>query len=131
QPYQYEALHSSRQIRLLSLAPDTPDALLQCSLVQVDLAEKLLYEAISYAWGDARDRKYVMCDEGLVGITRNLLEALEAFRYTSAPRYLWADAICINQQNMLEQNVQVQLMTRIYSGASEVLLWLGKEDAKI
>lgn len=38
---------------------------------------------------------------------------------------LWADAICIDQQNLKERSNQVQRMGSIYSKAGEALLWLG------
>jgi hypothetical protein len=39
--------------------------------------------------------------------------------------WFWIDAICIDQSNIGERNHQVQLMRSIYSGAVEVLTWLG------
>ena len=41
---------------------------------------------------------------------------------------IWIDAICINQSNNEEKSQQVAMMGEIYSGAAEVLVWLG-EDA--
>ena len=38
---------------------------------------------------------------------------------------LWADAICINQGDVLEKNHQVQYMKSIYSNAKRVVIWLG------
>ena len=38
---------------------------------------------------------------------------------------LWADAICINQNDVLEKNHQVQYMKSIYSSADRVIVWLG------
>lgn len=40
---------------------------------------------------------------------------------------LWADTLCIDQNNLVEKSAQVQLMARIYECASEVLVWLGDE----
>lgn len=42
-------------------------------------------------------------------------------------RVPWADAICINQQDIYERNSQVLLMRHIYEGAEQVLIWLGKD----
>jgi hypothetical protein len=39
---------------------------------------------------------------------------------------LWIDAICINQNNVAEKNIQVQPMVQIYRQASSVLVWLGE-----
>jgi hypothetical protein len=40
---------------------------------------------------------------------------------------VWADAICIDQGNTKERNLQVQAMTSIYQDAVEVAIWLGPE----
>lgn len=41
---------------------------------------------------------------------------------------LWIDAVCINQADADERNVQVQKMSHIYRDASEVISWLGVEN---
>lgn len=43
---------------------------------------------------------------------------------------LWADAICIDQQNIEERGKQVQLMGMIYWKADRVLVWLGQNIAE-
>lgn len=45
-----------------------------------------------------------------------------------ALRFLWIDAIRINQEDIADRNHQVGLMRQIYSGASEVVVWLGPSD---
>jgi hypothetical protein len=42
--------------------------------------------------------------------------------------YIWIDAICINQQNRLELNAQVNMMEEIYRKAQNVIIWLGPSD---
>ncbi|EAT86242.1 hypothetical protein SNOG_06411 [Parastagonospora nodorum SN15] len=39
--------------------------------------------------------------------------------------WLWVDALCINQDNILERNHQVGQMKDIYQGAGLVITWLG------
>lgn len=41
------------------------------------------------------------------------------------PGLLRFDALCIDQSNIEEKNVQVPLMGRVYSKAVSVLIWLG------
>jgi len=41
--------------------------------------------------------------------------------------FWWIDAICINQEDVLERNQQVNLMTRIYKKAIGVHIWLGEQ----
>lgn len=40
----------------------------------------------------------------------------------------WIDAICINQHDLQEKNEQVSVMDRIYSQATFVTIWLGRDD---
>lgn len=44
---------------------------------------------------------------------------------STRPDLLWADAICVDQQNVLERDHQVSLMKEKYSKASRVLVWQG------
>lgn len=43
-------------------------------------------------------------------------------------RYVWADAVCINQGDVDEKTGQVSMMDRIYSAAACVAAWLGPAD---
>jgi len=40
--------------------------------------------------------------------------------------YLWADAICVNQEDIPERNSQVRLMREVYSTATEVVARVGE-----
>lgn len=65
-----------------------------------------------------------------VGTGGGLYEALMQLRDAAKPRTLWADAVCIDQENLLERGEQVKIMRKIYSRATRVLIWLGPEDDK-
>ena len=45
------------------------------------------------------------------------------------PKFLWIDALCIDQTNDSERSHQVQLMRDIYSKAGRVIVWLGDTKA--
>lgn len=124
----YEPLSLPQAIRILCLNPGQWNDPLRCSLKPVDLGTAPAYEAVSYAWGDESERAVVWCDGSALSVTRNLFEALQVYRRRDRVRYLWADAICIDQVNVSERNHQVQLMAEIFSGASRVLVWLGPGD---
>ena len=131
QEHRYEKLQCDDSIRLLRPEPaDTDDEALTGCLTHVRLSEPLQSEAISYAWGEAIFSANLDLTSGRTYITNSLAAALRAFRQTSTPRYLWADALCINQQDINEKNVQVAKMGEIYSGASSVLVWLGPGDQR-
>jgi hypothetical protein len=46
-------------------------------------------------------------------------------------RYIWVDAICIDQKNVQERNEQVLIMDGVFSNASLVVAWLGLEDETV
>lgn len=128
-PLQYDPLPPDQSIRVLDLAPESWDEPFLYSLRTVRLdAEDLLYEAISYAWGDHTDRKTIFCNDHVFSTIRSLFEALQRFRRIDTIRTLWADAICINQDDTDEKTSQVQLMNLIYSKAFYVLIWLQYEE---
>jgi Heterokaryon incompatibility protein (HET) len=58
-------------------------------------------------------------------VTQNLKNALRNIRKREDPVWMWADAICINQQNDKEKGVQVQMMRDIYKTARIVTVFLG------
>lgn len=84
------------------------------------------YEALSYVWGPAIYSQEIATGEGIVRITPNLAQALQNIRHPQHYRTIWADAICINQRDLLERGHQVRSMGRIYSRAEGVLIWLGQ-----
>ena len=90
------------------------------------------YEALSYCWGNPRQTSknglYIKDDNGeisCVPVTPDLEAALRHLRSPHLTRILWVDAICINQQHLAEKTEQVARMSKIYEGASRVLVWLG------
>lgn len=125
--YEYKPLQSPTQIRILTLEPGGREAPLCLSLTHASLDDAPSFEALSYAWGDATNRIAVEYGDKEMQITQNLYDALRHLRHLNSARYLWADAICINQADLVERGAQVQLMARIYSEADKVLLWLGQE----
>lgn len=53
------------------------------------------------------------------------LEDLSCHRFGGV---IWADAICINQEDGVERSQQIVMMGEIYSQAKTVLVWLGSCD---
>lgn len=102
---------------------------LQTRLVVVDLRDAPVYEAISYTWGDSTDRVLLKCNGRTVPIPRNLEDALKQIRYSDRCRYVWADAVCINQEDLAERGQQVSIMRLIFQGAQRVLVWLGQDHS--
>lgn len=89
------------------------------------------YMALSYVWGDPSKKKEIFVNGRSVQVTANLEAALQALR--DFPRIiqgfrLWIDALCINQDDLVERSVQVGNMRNIYASAWQVVIWLGPES---
>ncbi|KAK4100676.1 HET-domain-containing protein [Parathielavia hyrcaniae] len=125
----YSPLPDNNSIRILvvepALAKDEP---LRTRLVVVSLDDKPSYEAISYTWGDPADKTLLQCNSAQVPIPRNLENALKQLRHSNQPRFVWADSVCINQEDIPERGQQVSIMRHIYQKAERVLVWLGLDE---
>ncbi|KAK8851192.1 heterokaryon incompatibility protein-domain-containing protein [Apiospora arundinis] len=135
QLYEYRSLPANAQTRIIELQParsdDDPPAPLCCRLRDFDVYEDEEYEAISYTWGDPHFTEELVVDDAYsLRITPNLRDALQRFRLPGRVRRLWADAVCINQQDEREKSRQIPFIAQIYSGAAGVLVWLGHYPAQ-
>ena len=146
QRFEYDPLPKSRSFRLIKdLASDATGSHLSCVLESFSLDACPPYRCLSYTWGPAltsdagsgehtntaKVELVVRAQEaaGVLSINENLSDALcqlaESFSLGST-RYMWIDAICIDQDNSEERSSQVSMMDSIYSGAEKVIVWLGK-----
>lgn len=131
--YRYSPLKHDHDIRLLYLLPGSDEAPLSCSLRIVSLSEPPEYEAVSYTWGEPVFSASIACfSKGQLLITENLSKALFHLRLANRLRVLWFDAICINQQDLVERSQQVTLLRDTFQRANSVIVWLGEDtgDAK-
>ncbi|KAK3359616.1 heterokaryon incompatibility protein-domain-containing protein [Lasiosphaeria hispida] len=77
------------------------------------------------------DSRYfpISCDGQTMLITANLHDALRNMkRRAPGLKYLWVDAVCVNQENLFERNAQVAMMAKTFIAATSVIVWLGPED---
>lgn len=118
------------QIRLFRLEKTTHAGRIRGSFVYSDIKSCPKYTALSYAWGEpTKTRKISIGRQDDVEIGENLWWFLHCRSLTiKKPRLFWIDAICIDQSNVHERNHQVGLMKQIYSMASRVYIWLGRES---
>ena len=137
--FEYEALMEEDAFRLIFLQPSQDgSAPIQCSIKHSTLSryENELqnhYTALSYVWGDPNDICTIFVDRKPVKITASLESALRHLREQEPGRVLclWADALCINQPDVLERNRQVQQMGAIYSTAHHTVIYLGLSTTEI
>jgi len=157
EPYVYNPLETD-EIRLLEFRYDDRNAELEANLRTYRLPENEEprsghqvfltrdsgfdvpnapnYQALSYTWGlDTSTRLRLKIVDGqslsFMLIKPNLDDALRQLR-TFIPRnssqLFWIDAICIDQDNVSEKNMQIKKMAMIYNRADSVAVWLGRED---
>lgn len=131
--YKYRSLSSEDSLRLLEINALDGDDLL-CSMRTVPIGGNTEYTALSYSWaldedGDARLCERIFVDGALLNVTRNLYQGLRRICARQRPvvgGLIWIDAVCINQNDVVERNAQVARMAEIYSNAVRVLVWLGE-----
>ncbi|KAI8947604.1 hypothetical protein F4801DRAFT_582240 [Xylaria longipes] len=86
------------------------------------------YAAVSYTWGEGDETDILELNCRKFPVRRNLWSCLHYLSLNaghSTAKYLWVDAICIDQTNISERNAQVGVMDEIYKNACYVSIWLG------
>jgi Heterokaryon incompatibility protein (HET) len=132
----YRPLNARRhQVRLLEIDSDTPTGTLTvCRLHVVSLKDAPKFTALSYLWGAPTETHPVIVNGHTCLVSENLSHALRHVRAIWQSHFpgrdiadfrLWADALCINQCDLPEKNVQVPYMKVIYPAAELVISWLG------
>jgi hypothetical protein len=91
------------------------------------------YETVSYTWA-GEDGDCSKCRPIYVGPywdvlfqTKNCWSMVSYLRPSRGNRYIWVDAICIDQDNMREREEQVAKMGQIYKESLRVIVWLGDD----
>jgi len=100
-----------------------------------ELIKNKNYSHLTYALGYPRPAGDVLCDGVRLPIGGELLCALRQIRRKCRGRKprppesirLWVDALCINQDDIVERSNHVKQMGRIYAQAELVHVWLGEE----
>ncbi|KAK0627192.1 heterokaryon incompatibility protein-domain-containing protein [Immersiella caudata] len=123
--FQYQELRPG-EFRLLRVHSKKMSTI-SCEMFHAPLANAPPYIAISYTWGDPRVTRLIKVDAVELAVTTSLYGALDALRSPREDVTLWADALCINQQDLEERSSQVKEMARIYANAASVGVWLGPE----
>ncbi|CAG8947767.1 unnamed protein product [Penicillium salamii] len=121
--FEYERLppEGSAAFRLLTLLPGKDFEQIRCELTVATIHDAE-YEALSYFWGTDGALPTIMCNGARMNVSRNLKRALKDLRYADRPRVLWADAICINQRDLIEKENQVNQMGEIYRHAKRTVI---------
>ncbi|KAK2728930.1 ankyrin and het domain-containing protein [Colletotrichum kahawae] len=111
-----------RQFRLLRLAPPSEDGVVsQLQLETFSLDDAPPYFCLSYVWGDSKRFIGINCNGKMISVTGNLFHAIQTCLNRHPDAWLWADGICINQDDLAERSSQVLFMGAIYRNASMIL----------
>ncbi|KAI8631219.1 heterokaryon incompatibility protein-domain-containing protein [Xylariaceae sp. FL1651] len=128
-----------REIRLIKIMEDHDT--LVCKLKHFRIHQAPLFRALSYTWKSPFDTgdddgnsvydqpEEIIIENKPMVIGRNLANALRALRdwHDGHDKYVWVDAICIDQANHKERAYQVSIMGDIFGSADDVVIWLGEE----
>lgn len=127
----YERSLNSDQIRLMVLDCGEPGFPIHVSLEVFEQDNCPEYETVSYTWA-GEDGQTIINNVIYVGTfwdimpqTFNCWSLLQYLRPVRGIRTVWVDAICINQNDVIERGVQVAKMGEIYSLCFRVVIWLG------
>ena len=134
-PFEYEPIVGSKTFRLIRLLPPLSSGL-HIEILEYNLdkppANIPEYDALSYCWGEnegKRPDRRVVVDMGIerkeMFIYENLERALLSIGKEITDRPIFADQICINQEDGVERAMQVKLMESVYRQCGRVLVWLG------
>jgi len=134
--YSYTRLPEGRYTRVILLQParDHREPL-QIKLEHLALEDdpdlQRPFDALSYVWGNADKTELIFCDGHTLLITPNCGSAMRHLRNKKSPSALWIDAICIDQDSLIDRNHQVSLMGEIYKAANHVFIWLGSGSPEV
>lgn len=128
-PFTYSPLLRPDSLRLLKVQPNLDKATGHICIELQEATRDTPYRCLSYMWGDQTERRAIRVNACKMLIGKSLFEFFEVARLKFANEDLWVDAVCINQEDNEEKSVQVQRMGRTYTGAVEVLIWLGRNPS--
>lgn len=124
--FEHERLKlSDKSIRLFQVRRGAKNEPISLRMTQFSEHRRPPYKAVSYTWGSPENPHQILVNGRAFELHLNLWNLLYHLRLKGETSFLWADALCINQQNMRERNFHVQLMGKIYEKASCVIVWLG------
>jgi hypothetical protein len=122
--YKHQRLDTSTdEIRLLKLSRET-NGPVHCEVKVFPLECAPEYIALSYRWGPPSPL-HDLYIEGKTLKIRDILNSCLLELREDLEAYLWIDQICIAQEDTLERNHQVSMMSRIYSNSKSVIIWMG------
>lgn len=127
--YEELPLHAEHsEIRVLILHPNGWHKPMLCDFKVVSLNNRPKYSALSYVWGQEDAVHEISLGGCPFWVRPNLFTALRRLRAHGGDNavVIWVDALCIDQNSVVERNSQVAMMGEIYSRSKRVQVWLGE-----
>lgn len=135
--YKYSLIPPNADIRILRILAGSGGEI-ACELKPVNFGS-LPYLALSYVWGNyeaptsmpkikIQEAAGTSRNHRVMDVRPNLFGALEQLRHPTQDVDCWADAICIDFENVVERESQLALMHDIYQRAERVMHWLGRQE---
>lgn len=116
-------------MRLLKINEDAGDgSYISCELTTWPLHAAPAYDAISYTWGNPEDTTNIFLNTFNFSVRKNCWTVLQQVRALRKNGYVWIDAICINQANLVEKSAQVSIFKNIYQRAESVYACVGLHE---
>jgi hypothetical protein len=139
-------LKSAKTIRLIEVVPSRDGGhTIECKLTHATTDSR--YVCLSYVWGTdeatypiyingllfrVRSNLWAFLQNASLRLSRNQLSSSpEGHDHSNADwttQSMWIDAVCIDQENTLERNHQVQQMGRIHGNSQRVIVWFGENS---
>ncbi|EMC93573.1 hypothetical protein BAUCODRAFT_55390, partial [Baudoinia panamericana UAMH 10762] len=114
-------------IRLLQIQPGSGHLdPISVKLAVYGLHDAPTYEALSYSWQDDAQDAITVNGVARFVLSKHLWHALRRLRSRNSERFIWIDAICINQKDEQEKSHQIPLMGAIYQQARRTIIWISE-----
>ncbi|KAI1261326.1 heterokaryon incompatibility protein-domain-containing protein [Xylariaceae sp. FL1019] len=130
--FRHIAIDARSQIRLLRSQREK-SSLARYSLEAVPIIEleNKEYTALSYTWGrvcNPNDVREIEVDGQSFFVRPNLFDFLQTAAAKDEHGLFFIDALCINQNDVMERQLQVAMMPQLYRRARTSIVWLGRPE---
>ncbi|KAI0146325.1 heterokaryon incompatibility protein-domain-containing protein [Xylariaceae sp. FL1272] len=130
--FRHVCIDARSQFRLLrSQREQSSLARYSLEVVPITDLENMEYRALSYTWGrvcDPSDVRAIEVDGHPFFVRRNLYDFLQTAAAKNEHGLFFIDALCINQNDVTERQLQVAMMPQIYRRANSLIVWLGRPE---
>lgn len=127
--FKHKPLPKGPLIRLIELKNGRRNTAIECTIVHRRLEYVTgTYDALSYVWGSDQNLHWIYINDQRFAIRENLYHFLVELRSSVGSMTLWADALCIKQDDLIEKNHQVQQMSSVYRNSRLTRIWLGERS---